>query len=46
MNNVDISSGVCFESQNKTYFAYSDRQHNYIYVYDFTTQKPLPSISL
>ena len=34
---VNISSGVCFERQNITYFAYSDQQQIYIYVYDFTT---------
>ena len=39
---VNVSSGVCFESQNITYFAYSDPQHNYIYVYDFTTQNYYP----
>ena len=40
IDNVNISSGVCFESQNRTYFAYSDQQHNRcnIYVYDFITQ--------
>ena len=42
INNVSISSGVCFESQNKTYFAYSDQQHNYIYVYDFIAQDHYP----
>ena len=42
-NNVDnSSSGICFKSQNKTYFAYSGQQHNYIYVYDFTTQNHYP----
>ena len=42
INNVNISSGICFKSQNETYFAYSDQQHNYIYVYDFTTQNHYP----
>ena len=37
-NNVNISSGICFKSQNRTYFAYSDQQHSNVYVYDFTTQ--------
>ena len=38
INIVNISSGICFESQNRTYFAYSDQQHNNVYVYDFFTQ--------
>ena len=42
INNVSISSGICFKSQNETYFAYSDQQDNYIYVYDFTTQNHYP----
>ena len=42
INNVSISSGICFESQNRTYFAYSDQQHNRVYVYDFITQKYYP----
>ena len=43
INNVSITSGgVCFESHNKTYFAYSDQQQDYIYVYDFITQKHHP----
>ena len=37
INNVNISSGVCFESPNKTYFAYSDQQHNSVFVHDFIT---------
>ena len=37
-SNVNISSGVCFKSQNITYFAYSDQQHNNVYVYNFNTQ--------
>ena len=41
INNINISSDICFESQNKTYFAYSDQQHNSIYVYDFLTQNHL-----
>ena len=36
--NVNISSGICFQSQNSTYFAYSDQQHNSVFVYDFITQ--------
>ena len=42
INNVSISSGIYFKSQNETYFAYSDQQQNYIYVYDFTTQNYYP----
>ena len=42
INNVNISSDICFESQNKTYFAYSDQQHNSVYVYDFLTQNHYP----
>ena len=42
INNVNISSGICFESQNRTYFAYSDQQHNRVYVYDFFTQNYYP----
>ena len=38
INGVNNSSGICFESQNTTYFAYSDQQHNNVYVYDFITQ--------
>ena len=33
-----ISSGLCFESQNKTYFTFSDLQSNRILVHDFSTQ--------
>ena len=42
ISNVNISSGICFESQNRTYFAYSDQQHYNINVYDFTTQNHYP----
>ena len=38
INNVNISSGICFSSQRITYFAYSDRQHNSTFVYNFNTQ--------
>ena len=37
-----ISSGLCFESQNKTYFAFSDLQSNKILVHDFSTQNYYP----
>ena len=42
INNVNISSGVCFKSDNKTYFAYSNQQDYNVYVYDFTTQNRYP----
>ena len=35
---ANISSGVCFESQTKTYFAYSDQRQDNVYLYDFITQ--------
>ena len=42
IHNVSVSSGVCFESQNNTYFVYSDQQNNNVYIYDFTTQNHYP----
>ena len=42
INNVNISGGICFESQNRTYFAYSDQQHYNVNVYHFTTQNHYP----
>ena len=42
IRNVNISSGICFKSQNRTYFAYSDQQHNSVFVYDFITQNHYP----
>ena len=42
ISNVNISSGICFESQNRTYFAYSDQQHYNVNMYDFTTQNRYP----
>ena len=38
INNANISNGICFESQNITYFAYSDQQHNSVFVFDFIAQ--------
>ena len=40
ITNANISSSICFESQNTTYFAYSaaDQQHYNVYVYDFVRQ--------
>ena len=42
INIVNINSGICFESQNRIYFAYSDQQHYNVNVYDFTTQNHYP----
>ena len=42
IRNVNISSGICFKYQNRTYFAYSDQQHNSVFVYNFITQKHYP----
>ena len=33
--NIDISSGICFEIENTTYFTWSDPQHNSVFVFDF-----------
>ena len=42
ISNVNISGGICFESQNRTYFAYSDQQCYNVNVYHFTTQNYYP----
>jgi hypothetical protein len=42
INNINISSGVCFESQSRTYFAYSDQQYYTVYVYDFIGRSLYP----
>ena len=42
INNANVSSGICFESQNTTYFAYSDQQHENVYVYNFIRQIDYP----
>jgi hypothetical protein len=44
INNANISNGICFESHNRTYFAYSaaDQQHYNVCVYDFITQNHYP----
>ena len=44
INNANVSSGICFESQDTTYFAYSvaDQQHCNIYVYNFIRQIHYP----
>ena len=35
IHNVTVSSGICFEIQNRTYFAYSDRQQSGVFLYNF-----------
>ena len=40
--NVNISSGICFKYQNRTYFAYSDQQHNSVFVYNFIKKNRYP----
>ena len=44
INNANVSSGICFESQNTTYFAYSAayQQHYNVYVYNFIRQIDYP----
>ena len=46
IKNVSISSGICSKSQNGTYFAYSDQQHNSVFVYDFILQNHYPVLRL
>ena len=38
IDNVDVTSGVCFDVGNTTYFVWSDTQQNTISVFDFTMQ--------
>ena len=38
IDNVDVTSGVCFDIGNTTYFIWSDTQQNTIFVFDFTMQ--------
>ena len=38
IDNVDVTSGVCFDVGNTTYFVWSDTQQNTIFVFDFTMQ--------
>ena len=38
IDNVDVTSGICFEVGNTTYFVWSDQQQNTISVFDFATQ--------
>ena len=37
INNANVSSGICFESQNTTYFAYSAAYQQHYNVYMYTT---------
>ena len=43
--NVNVTSGVCFEVGNTTYFVWSDQQQNTISVFDFATQTHYPVAS-
>ena len=36
--NIGISSGICFEIENTTYFTWSDLQNNSVIVFDFITE--------
>ena len=36
--NVSVTSGICFEVGNSTYFVWSDQQQNAVSVFDFATQ--------
>ena len=38
IDNVNFTSGVCFDVGNTTYFVWSDQQQNTISVFDFTMQ--------
>ena len=40
--NIDISSGICFEIANTTYFTWSDPQHNSVFVFDFVSGNHFP----
>ena len=40
--NIDISSGICFEIENTTYFTWSDPQHNSVFVFDFVSGNHFP----
>ena len=45
IDNVNVTSGVCFEVGNTTYFVWSDQQQNTIFVFDFTMQTHYPVAS-
>ena len=38
IDNVNVTSGICFDVGNTTYFVWSDQQQNTISVFDFATQ--------
>ena len=45
IDNVTFTSGVCFEVGKTTYFVWSDKQQNTIFVFDFVTQTHYPVAS-
>ena len=40
--NISISSSICFEIENTTYFTWSDPQHNSVFVFDFDSGNHFP----
>ena len=45
IDNVTLTSGVCFEVGNTTYFVWSDQQQNTVAVFNFATQTHYPVAS-
>ena len=45
IDNVNLTSGVCFEVGNTIYFVWSDQQQNTVSVFDFATQTHYPVAS-
>ena len=45
IDNVTLTSGVCFDVGDTTYFVWSDTQQNTIFVFDFTMQTHYPVAS-
>ena len=45
IDNVTLTSGVCFDDGDTTYFVWSDTQQNTIFVFDFTMQTHYPVAS-
>ena len=45
IDNVNVTSGICFDVGNTTYFVWSDQQQNTIFVFDFTMQTHYPVAS-
>ena len=45
IGNVDVTSGVCFEVGNTTYFVWLDQQQNTVSVFNFTMQTHYPVTS-